>query len=174
MAYKKLSEATLVESVAEEATMLIEENDEIKRASVKDTMEKYGLGAGGGGGSSVVVEFNVEEKTVTLDGKVYTFENATQYEDSSSEEVFYKFITNSELVNDKNIKNATDFIVKVVETNEYGETWNRFFKPYHVTVYNVPGEEWEGEYYPEILNLSMHYNNQYGTKRGLHIYNISE
>lgn len=48
MAYKKLSEATLVESVAEEATMLIEENDEIKRASVKDTMEKYGFSAGGG------------------------------------------------------------------------------------------------------------------------------
>ena len=55
MAYKKLSEATLVESVAEEATMLIEENDEIKRASVKDTMEKYGFSAGGGGGCDIEV-----------------------------------------------------------------------------------------------------------------------
>lgn len=31
MAYKKLSEATLVESVAEETNVLVEENDEIKR-----------------------------------------------------------------------------------------------------------------------------------------------
>ena len=58
MAYKKLSEATLVESVAEEATMLIEENDEIKRASVKDTMEKYGMSDCGGGGGSFI--FKIE------------------------------------------------------------------------------------------------------------------
>ena len=35
MAYKKLSEATLVESVSEETNILIEENDEIKKIPVE-------------------------------------------------------------------------------------------------------------------------------------------
>lgn len=49
MAYKKLSEATLVESVAEETNVLVEENDEIKRVPVS----KMGMSAGGGGGNKI-------------------------------------------------------------------------------------------------------------------------
>lgn len=82
MAYKKLSEATLVESVAEEATMLIEENDEIKRASVKDTMEKYGMSAGGGGGGGFKILQDYEQ----------TYENGLMLYDAffNGERLYYR------------------------------------------------------------------------------------
>lgn len=131
MAYKKLSEATLVESVAEEATMLIEENDEIKRVPVS----KMGFSAGGGGGGATFIEFDENTNTVKIGDQLLTFDSC---EDTQSGGVNTWEFTGNTKLKELNIFNDNyDFIIKK-DYEMYDSKYTCFAKPLNVTVRENP------------------------------------